>query len=312
MTKWEKRAQRVIKRLSGAYPLIAKFAYANLKASEDALAGKGPDAATPDPNAGMRAVVNIASVHVPRFCERSSRNITPAYLNKYDLDSNAVAIRAGDEPPSNHWSRRAYVDHALARIHGQPMNQIYYAAAELNGAGIRFYGDICFVLKTAAVPIGTFVLDRNSYDVFRSPFAAAIERISTIEQQQAARACVLSALSGTVEPDLKTIGAIKVLTSTGERDRRLSTGQISAGVLDDEDYIEILKVGSFAADDIQEVRVSAAEASLENHVERRLRSEPLASHEERIWLRDRRKAVRKLAEQKLPAKVVTTNGRTKY
>ena len=43
---------------------------------------------------------------------------------------------------------------------------------------------------------------------------------------------LLAALAGSFAGDLKTMGAVKVLITTGERDRRFSTGQISGGVLD--------------------------------------------------------------------------------
>jgi hypothetical protein len=90
-------------------------------------------------------------------------------------------------------------------------------------------------------------------------------RALIVKRKQAARRFILKALAGSFKDDLKTMGAIKVLTTTGARDRRLSTGQISNCVLDDEDYIEILKIGSFNLDGVEEARLSAAEAALEGH-----------------------------------------------
>jgi hypothetical protein len=308
-SKWQQRAARAVARLTGTYHSLKQFAQANLDATENALEGKGPDAKTPDPRAGVRAVVNIASVHVPNFCERSRRKQQPAYLNSYDLKK--ASIRVGRAPPGGHWSNREIVDHALASLHGRAMNEVYFAAAELNGAGIRFYGDICLVLKPKEIESTTIVLDRNSYDVLRAPFRTAVDGIVGDAAKQAARRYILEALSGSFAPDLKTIGAVKVLVTTGERDRRFSTGQISTGVLDDEDYIEILKIGSFDAGDVEAVRLSAAEAALEAHVGQRVSGSPAAPHSVKLWLMDRRAATRALADAGLDITVITTSGRVK-
>jgi hypothetical protein len=308
MSRWLTRAQRTIKRLTGIHRSLRQFAEANLAATEDALEGKGPDAVEADPQSGVRAVVNIASVHVSTFCERSKLGSHPAYLNSYDLKKSQV--RVGSEPPDDHWKKREIVDHALASLHGRAMNEVYYAAAELNGAGIRFYGDICLVLKPETVPSDTVVLDRNSYDVLRAPFATTVDRFEHSNRQQSARVHILQSLSGKFRPDLKTIGALKVLTVTGERDRRFSTGQVSGGVLDDEDYLEILKVGSFDAKAVETARLSAAEAALESYVERRLQEDPW-THEARTWLTERRNAMRALEEAGIPVAIIATAGRVK-
>jgi hypothetical protein len=308
MSKWRIKAQRAIKRLTGDHHSLRQFAQANLAATEDALDGKGPDAADPDPDSGVRAVVNIPAVHIPTFCERSKQGIRPAYLNSYDLKKSKV--RVGSAPPDDHWKKREIVDHALSPLHGQPLNEVYYAAAELNGAGIRFYGDICLVLKPEQVPSDTIVIDRNSYDVLRAPFAEAVAAFRTSYQKQTARYRILQALSGTFRPDLKTIGALKVLTVTAERDRRFSTGQIASGVLDDEDYVEVLKIGSFDAGAVEAARLSAAEVALESHVERRLQDDPW-THDARIWLMQRRNATRALADAEITVAVIATPGRIK-
>lgn len=306
MSKWQVKAKRAIKRLTGNYRSLRQFAEANLDATEDTLEGKGPDALEPDPQSGVRAVMNIASTYVAAFCERSRSGTHPAYLNSYDLDK--AKIRVGDELPNDHWKKREIVDHALTGLHGRAMNEVYYAAAELNGAGIRFYGDICLVLKPEEVVSDTVVLDRNSYDVLRAPFAAAVERFP--DRKLEARFRILEALSGKFRPDLKTIGALKVLITTGERDRRFSTGQVSSGVLDDEDYLEILKIGSFGISGVEVARLSAAESALESHVERRLQDDPW-THEARTWLVERRKALGALADAGIRVSVISSPGRIK-
>jgi hypothetical protein len=308
MSKWQKRATRLIARLSGNHHSLKQFADANLAAVAGALEGKGPDAAQPDPRAGVRAVVNIPSVHVPSFCERSKKGQEPAYRNSYDLDHSKV--RLGDPPPHGHWKTREIVDNALAHLHGHAMDKVYFAAAELNGAGIRFYGDICLVLAPDHLLEATKVLDRNSYDIMRAPFRLAVDHLPE-HRRQAARRWILSSLSGTGRDDLKTMGAVKVLVTTGERDRRFSTGQISGGVLDDEDYMEILRIGSFTTKNLEAARLSAAEVALESHVEQRLQAKPTASHVSHEWLRDRRNATRALEEQGVEISVVASPGRIK-
>src|ERR1700684_699507 len=117
MSRWENKSQRAIERLTGTDQFLRQFAEANLLATENALEGQGPDAAEPDPDSGVRAVVNIASVHVQTFCERSKQNTHPAYLNSYDL--NKARVRVGSDPPDDHWKKREIVDHALAPLHGR-------------------------------------------------------------------------------------------------------------------------------------------------------------------------------------------------
>jgi hypothetical protein len=309
MTKWQRKADRAVTRLAGEYHSLRQFAQANLAAIEGAVEGKGPDASAPDPRAGARAVVNLASVHVPNFCERSRTGMAPAYLNSYDLKK--AQVRVGNDPPDDHWKNREIVDHALAPLHGHPMNEVYYSAAELNGAGIRFYGDICLVLMPSEIAPDTAVLDRNSYDVLRAPFRDSVERYSDQRRRQAARSFILTALSGSFAGDLKTMGAVKVLVATGERDRRFSTGQISGGLLDDEDYIEILKIGSFDTRGVETARISAGEAALESHVEQRLQGNPPAPHWARLWLTERRAAMRALADAGVDVTVIATPGRVK-
>jgi hypothetical protein len=309
MAKWKKRADRAIERLSGQYPSLKKFAKANVSAVEGALEGKGPDARAPDPRAGARAAVNVASVHVPNFCDRSRTGRSPAYLNSYDL--RKTQVRVGSDPPDDHWKNREIVDHALSSIHKHPMNEVYYAAVELNGAGIRFYGDICLVLKPSEIPADTIVLDRNSYDVLRSPFREAVEKSPDPSDRQSARRFILEALAGSFAGDLRTMGALKVLITTGERDRRFSTGQISGGILDDEDYIEILKIGSFNTSGVEAARISAGEATLESHVEQRLQGKPAADHSMRLWLTERRAATRALADAGIDVTVIAAPGRVK-
>jgi hypothetical protein len=197
---------------------------------------------------------------------------------------------------------------------------------ELNGAGVRFYGDFCLVLKS--VGDKTPILDRNSYDLMRSPLydwilkrrrrcvadqlAGKVDPFTEpTEDQKTAMATQARAISGHWGADRSEVAAIKVLEARLAGVRRISTGQISDGVLDDEDYIEILKHGSFRAADLEEVRLSAADVAAESRIGDRSRFGPAPSAAAELW-RDRRQIAEQALSRWGPAlKIVTTRGRMK-
>lgn len=153
-TDWNQKLNDLLGQLSGEEK---SFAEANVEAVKRSCYGYGPDAANPDPSSGARVVVNIASVHVPDF-------VRNGYKNGYDLGRYRIGQdRQGDTPKT-----RELVDDALPV---SDASNVYFGAASLTGAGIRFYGDICMVLKGKAIPASTVVLDRNSYDLVRQPFS---------------------------------------------------------------------------------------------------------------------------------------------
>ena len=135
------------------------------------------------------------------------------------------------------------------------------------------------------------MLDRNSYDLMRSPLYDRILRHDRIlrrtrrrvrvdafkeptKAQQAAMAAEARGISGRWGADRDKVAAIKVVESRAADMRRISTGQISDGVLDDEDYVEILKHGSFRVTDLQEVRVAAADVAADARIADRSRFDP--------------------------------------
>jgi hypothetical protein len=79
-----------------------------------------------------------------------------------------------------------------------------------------------------------------------------------VYERPATREAQAFKLAGRWRRDLSSIAALKTVQALGLRQRRYTTGQISEAVRDDEDYIEVLKVGSFGVGDLQEVRLSAA------------------------------------------------------
>lgn len=305
---WKKRLHVLIDRLRGDDKQSFVYLVANVDAIQRAASGMGPDSDKVDSHAGARVVVNLSSVHVPAFCAASKNKEATPYKNAYDLD--AIAPAMGANAPSD---RRRLVDAALplSKSKKQTPASTYFGTVELHGAGIRFYGDICLVLKAKAITSDTVLLDRNSYDVLRSPAREEIDRQSDPKAQASARSDMLRDWRGLFKRDGGAMVAIKVLGLLGARERRLTTGQISEAVRDDEDYIEVLRHGSFAADELQEARISAADAAHDAFVGTRLRGRPVPRLEALIW-RDRRgRAERALRSCGVPVVIVTTGGRTR-
>ena len=86
---------------------------------------------------------------------------------------------------------------------------------------------------------------------------------------------------------------------------------ISTGILEDEDYIEVLKTQSFGTHDIAEVRLSAADVAMDGRIRSRAESGLPPSHAELLWRRRRRVAEARLTEKDIPIRVVTTLGRSR-
>ncbi len=194
-------------------------------------------------------MANMASEHVPAFCAAGG---SEAYLNAYDL-AQVAAIS----------TTRVRVDNAIARF-GVASAKLYFLAVEVNGTGIRFYGDMCLVLKPWEGLEDTRILNGNSYDLVRAPAS----------QQTAGDDAKLDEAAelfwGGWGDDLAPMGALKTFSSQ-RGERRLTTAQVSDAILDDEDYLEILRVGSFGTADVQEVRISAASVSAELQIAERMR-----------------------------------------
>jgi hypothetical protein len=187
---------------------------------------------------------------------------------------------------------------------------VYFGAVELSGCGMRFYGDICLVLHPSAVMDDTVVLERNSYDVIRAPVVGQIHSYPT-SVRDAERKRHLRLWSGRWGHDLGAIASIKVLGALGLQGRRWTTGQIAAAILDDEDYIEVLKVGAFTKVDVQEARLGAAEAAHDGLVGSRLFMRPAPRLEALIWRNRRSRAEMILRAAGIGMKVVTTLGRAR-
>jgi hypothetical protein len=276
------------------------YAVANAEMARRAVDGRGPDDEEPVIGSGARMVVNISSAHVPAFCRASASGEARPYKNAYDLGR----YRLGDEAPEAAPPRRVYVDRALP-VKPSPA-EIYFGAIELNGTGVRFYGDVCLVLRLEAVDPSTVILDRNSYDLVRPPISDRFDFGDVRAMRREAKR-----LAGRWDRDRGSMVALKMLQSSSSTIRRVSTGQVSGSMLDDEDYIEVLKVGSFGASNVQEARLSAAEAAVDARTAEAMRLGPMPSAAAVLWRLRRRTAERALGRVGLQMRVVTTSGRVR-
>jgi hypothetical protein len=182
--------------------------------------------------------------------------------------------------------------------------KIYYAAAELNGSGVRFYGDICLVLDT--VDASTLVLDRNSYDLMRPPMSTQFDT-----NDGAALGAEVRKISGRWQQDLPAMAAVKVLATPRASGRRMTTGQISEGLLSDEDYVEVILTSSFEAGAVHEARLLASDVANEEHIARREMTGPPPTPTALQWQSRRRDAERALHSVNVPVRVVTETGRVR-
>lgn len=288
---WDNRLSVAIADLVGGQTGLKVFLDANSDAVKQAL------------NTGGRVVVNISTAHIPAFIKGEQ------YKNCYDLDAEA---RIG-EKPSRTSPKRRMVDEALRPLHQEPIERIYFAAVELNGYGVGFYGDCCLVLRDDISQENIVVLDRNSYDLIREPLRSRIvadaknkriEETSAREQEAAKHA-------GCMRDHLASIAAIKVLESRQPVQRLMTTGIISDGVLDDEDYIEVLRPRSFKIETVQEVRLAPADVAMDERIRSHALGGEPPSQAEALWRKRRRRAEACLRALNVPVRVVTTTGRVK-
>lgn len=271
-----------------------KYFETNMQTVKRSMAGLGPDNDDKDLDSRIKIVANIPSIHIPKFCEALQRGDRKPYKNCYDLN--------------NAGKKRQAVDSSLPKTKSDYKN-IYFCAVEMNGCGVRFYGDACFVLKPVASDNDLIILDRNSYDLVRSPLKELINGNKHKRKEIAAK------MSGKFGQDLNDMVVVKVLQSKDKITRRLTQGQISGNICDDEDYIEVLWCrcdgSSFNVQDLSHVRTSASDTALENRISRNNSNDTIASFSEFLWARHRRLARKALALSRVSWKVVSHDGRVK-
>jgi len=291
---------------------LAEYTKENAAIVARAISGEDLIDGHANEDGGARMAVNIASVHVPAFCKASREAGGKAYKNGYDLGK----FRIGSNPPGENAPDvrkiREIVDESLP-LNGASPENFYFGAVELNWTGVRFYGDLCFILKRDSVEKSTVILDRNSFDLIRPPIRTRVEeKVMTnrttlgVELKEEA-----SKLGGNWKDDLAPMATLKIFESLQPRKRLLTTGQISRAVLEDEDYIEVLKSDSFGADALQEARLSAPEAAQDALTGDRVRHRPTPRFEALMMRRRHQRAEEELRKLGVRVRAMTTSGRTK-
>ncbi len=299
-TNWETRLDEFIQNKNGT-DLNNSYAKANIATIKRVIEGKT------NSEYSARMVVNISSAHIPAFCDKSGSDEERSYKNGYNLGKFQ---RLGNIPSNKKLKNRAIVDESLPLPPGTSPENIYFGAIELNAAGIRFYGDMCLVLSQKTIDAQTIVLDRNSFDLIHSPLCDDVndlpdqERIEKLKKKA-------KKLYGIWQDDIGTMAALKTLSSLGLCDRLYTTGQISRAIRNDEDYFEVLKTGSFSTKDLEEVRLSVADAAHDAVTGDQLDSEYTPRFESLMWRHRRRIAETELRSCGIPVRVITTSGRTK-
>ncbi len=262
---------------------------ANIDMVDRVLRGIGPDSSIARAGSGAHAVANMASEHAPAFCSASARG-AKAYLNAYDLAAVKPVGRT-----------RQRVDAALPLPAGETPDNLYFLAVEVNGTGMRFYGDLCLVLRSTDSRVR--VLNGNSYDLVRLPMSARTATDTDLAGEAAT-------YWGEWGKDLAAMGALKTFAAR-RGERRLTTAQVSDAILEDEDYLEVLRIGSFAAGDLHEVRLSMASVVAEADITERMRHGATPSAAALLWRKRRRDAVAAFDAAGVPIRIVTDSGRDK-
>lgn len=280
-------------------PAAAAWRRADVETIGYVLSGVSPYTGNKRADQGARVAFNISSAYVPGFAKAPSGGV--GYMNRHD-----VAALSGKTPPPDSRSR---IDDVLSAIASVPAADIYYGAVELNGAGVRYYGDISLILKPEATSPETLILDRNSFDLLNEPLRAATHQKGIWDP--VAAEVEARAMSGRWSVCLHHLAACKILDRTSNAPRRTTIGAISEGVLADEDYIEVIRTSSFTAHNVLEARTTAADVAVETRIRDRLFTGPTPTLAALAWRRQRRKAEIALKRAGVPLRVVVGSGRLK-
>ncbi len=343
-TDWSSELNAFIRGAAAGDRQLKEYADANLNICIDLVAGRDLYSGKEDRESGARMVVNISSVHIPAFCEASRGREKRPYKNGYDLGK----FRLGSPPPSSEPNLREIVDAALP-LNGARPEDVYFGAVELFGSGIRFYGDVCLVIRKDVVAADTLVLDRNSFDLISAPLRERInnppsadearaeearklmgrwmnrifgltlrrhtsgprDRISNSPSADKAREQEARKLAGRWKEDTGAMAALRVMQILGLRRRRYTSGQIAETIRQDEDYIEVIKQDSFGAGALQEARLSANDAAYDSFTAERTAYGPPPRLESLMWRGRRRVAEQELRREGVIVRVVTSSGRSR-
>ena len=231
---------------------------------------------------GLRMVVNISADALLSFLSSGT------YLNAYQLPPVAGVSRS----PS---VRRTWVDGQLKL---DPPSDFYFGAAAMGGTGVRFYGEYCMVLKPGSVDSQTRVLDRNSYDLLYPPLSDRpdLEKIA-------------ETLKGGWKADTVFMLLRRLLPDFVGSNRLVTLGTVSDAILHDEDFLEVHRRGSFGPEDLEEIRETPEDQSIQDHILNRFDYGTLPGLEELLWVMRRDRIASVLAQHGLRTRVVASSGR---
>jgi len=229
-----------------------------------------------DPNTTMRVVVNIRAAALLAFLD--SRK----YLNAYEL-----VTEIGHKPP-DHLRLRAD-----ARV-GVDHND-YFGALTLGGPGVRYYGEYCMVLRQDITDDNTRLFDRDSYDTLFEP----LQNASNEEIQR---------LRGNWNDDAEAMLLLRVLPKIDHTRQIVTSGTVIELALTDQEFIEVHLGSSFSPEDIAQIVEAPEIVAMEARLRDRDRENLCSPHEEE-WLRRRSIVSRRLGEEQIPYRVVTSHGR---
>lgn len=272
------------------------YGAANVAIVRKVVEGLSIDSGRRSPEAGVRVVYNVSSVHVRAVLVHGFRNC-------YDL---ATAVRVGEPAPAAVSVRRCTIDDAIGNLADPPIHRedLYYGAVELNGSGMRYYGDACLVLQSGSMNTADLALYRNSYDLDRNPIRARVAGNQAQLEIEAGK------LAGSWR-DVGNMVVCKTFDGALPKQRLMTTGSVSEQILHDEDYLEIPRRGGFGMSDIAEVRLSAADVAAEGRIADQAERGPTPTLAEHLWRHRRRDAERALADSGVPVRVVVSSGRVR-
>jgi hypothetical protein len=300
-----------VKRLGGANADREAYRRADADMIRGTTQGYGPDSKEPKAKAGVRVVYNLSAAHVPALVDagEATANNRP-FKNAHDIAKQQATQPGRMGGPAPMSKLRERVEAVLGYVTSPvSTSDFYYGAVELNGSGMRYYGDICLVLKPEQIRPSTLVLYQNSYDLSRSPI---VERILPSQSGWQSRAVdEVEELKGQWATDLPDMVVVKVLDGARPNERRLTTGTISDGLLSDEDFIEIIRTESFGWPDLEEARISAADAGADGQIADRLARGPTPTQTELLWRHRRRHADRVLAKKSIRTRIIISSGRVR-
>ena len=236
---------------------------------------------------GARLVVNMGNGALLSLVDEGR------YLNAYQLI--AAGLSNGDVRISETRRRidKCLEDNALIR----DPRRTWFAAVSLEGTGIRFYGEYAVALKPEKGQHVVSYFDRNCYHIIDPP----------LRSWDARDVCAMLKCD---QADLKLVIAAKVLLRESVVERLLTAGQVADALLCDEDYVEAYLGQEIMLNDIEEIRDSAANATLANDIRQRAYENRTPSMSEINWLQRRDDLLELLDLRTLPRRLVVSSGRT--